>query len=428
MLEFWIIVAGLILLALAFVIPPLLRTNPDTTDIDRNQLNVAIYKERLAELTQENLTSEQLALAKQELEKNLAQELDEGVKQSNKNQSPNCWVGVFLAICIPALALGSYLKLGSFQFSSPPGIQASQAQGEGHNDEGMDDAIAALEARLEKEPDNLQRWQLLARSYIATGKPEKAISIYNKILGKFGNNPQILADFAELLAQSNEDSMSGLPTILVTSALELDPNNQKALFLSGLAAMEQGNNATAITHWERLLAQLPHEAVQVKNLLEQHIARARSGQSTVATNKPDSSAEESEKPATEKAESETVAETKTANAAQIEVHVNLAPALQDKVNPNDTLFIYARATKGSPMPLAIVRKSASELPTTVTLDDSTAMMPAMKLSSFEEVAVLARISQSGLAMEQSGDLKGQISPVNIKTQNKVAVTIDQIVP
>ncbi|EDN68041.1 TPR repeat containing protein [Beggiatoa sp. PS] len=411
---------------------PLIRTNPNTTDIDRNHLNVAIYKERLAELAQENLTPEQLTLAKQELEKNLAQELDDGVKLS-KNQSPNCWQGVLVAICIPALALGGYLKLGSFQFSSPTGIQASQAEGEGHNNDGMDDAIATLEARLKEQPDDLEKWQLLARSYIATGKSEKAIAIYNNILAQFGQNPQILADFAELLAQSNDSKMTGLPTILLKTALDLDPDNQKALFLSGLAAMEQGDNSVAVTHWERLLTQIPPEATKVRDMLEQNIARARQSAEVTPTDKPKSPTEETEKPAlttapTDKPKSETATEAKATNLAQIEVHVSLAPALQDKVKPNDTLFIYARATKGSPMPLAIARKLASELPITVTLDDSMAMMPAMKLSNFEEVAILARISQSGLATQQSGDLKGQISPVNLKAQNKVEVTIDQIVP
>ncbi len=413
MLTFWIIGAMLTLLALAFVIPPLLKKNPKATDIDRNSLNVAIYKERVAELEQDNLTAEQFATAKQELEKTLAQDLDEQATPS-ANRLPNCWVSVLVAVFIPALTIGGYLGLGSPQLITPSTATESHATQD--NDKAraeLDGMVKGLAARLEQQPDNLQGWQTLARSYAALGDSAQAIQTYNKILVRFEEQPQILADFAELLLKTNNGQLAGLPSILVKRALSLDPNHQKALYFSGVAAMEKADYKTAIEHWERLLPRLSPQAVDAKQMLQQQIAKARhqlEAQTAQAEKTPPTSPEPAK------------------SAAKIEVHVNLAPTLQHQVKPSDTLFIYAHATKGSPMPLAIVRKSASELPTSATLDDSMAMMPTMKLSNFKEVTVVARISRSGNAAPQPGDLQGQITPITLGKQDKVEITIDQTMP
>jgi cytochrome c-type biogenesis protein CcmH len=417
MIEFWMIVAGLTLLALIFIVPPLLRKNT-ATEVDRNSLNVAIYQERLAELKRENLTPEQLAQAKQELDKNLAQDLEERAS-APVAQLPNCWVAIGLTLFLPVLAVGGYVQLGSpHLFLATTGSSVVHAaNGSQADNVEMNQAIIGLEARLKEQPDDLKGWQLLARSYVATGDSAKAIEIYNKILTKFGQNPQILTDFADLLAQANEGQFTGLPQILLKKALSLEPNHQKGLFLAGLAAREDSDYQMAITYWERLLTQLPPEAAEIKTNLEQYITSARQQ----LENPPSET-----KPAAP-ANSLTVTPA-TDTTTQIEVQVKLAPALQEHIKPNDTLFIYARATKGSPMPLAIVKKAARDLPISAILNDSMAMMPTMKLSNFKEVAILARISTSGLATEQAGDLKGEVSPVKLGEQDKVEVTINQIVP
>lgn len=357
MLISWIIATGLILIALAFVVPALLKNNLNTTDVDRNTINVAIYKERLSELEQENLTPEQLALAKQELDKTLAQELDNSATPLTARSS-NCWASVIVAFCIPALAMGVYLKLGEPKFLMSP-------------------------------------------------------------LAQFGDDPQILTNFAEFLAKSNNGQFDGIPNTLLKTALKIDPNHQNALWLSGAVAMKAGHYRLAIAHLERLLVQLPPEAEELKQMLQQHIANAKQRlQGNTAPSVAKAKATES---------SSTATPTATAKATEIEVHVSLAPTLQDKVNPTDTLFIYATPTD-SRMPLAIARKSATELPTSVTLDDSSAMMPNAKLSGFPKVTVWARISRSGDAIPKSGDLQGQVTPIILEQQDKVEVMIDQIVP
>jgi cytochrome c-type biogenesis protein CcmH len=217
--------------------------------------------------------------------------------------------------------------------------------------------------------------------------------------------------------------LTGQPTILLTAALELDPNYQQALWLAGFAAAQKQDYLAAIDYWQRFLKQLPANEVEARQALEKQIADARQLAQTQ---------DEEASPSTTTTPTATISSSSNPAAAttatQLKVEVRLDPTLQAKVKPTDTVFIYARANQGPPMPLAIVKKSASELPTQVTLDDSMAMVPAMKLSNFQEITVLARISSSGLATPQPGDLQGQVSQVNLAKPDKIEIVINEIVP
>jgi len=413
--EFFIIAVILTLIAIAFVVPPFLKKKPNSTkntqtsDVDRNAMNVSIYKERLAELEQEDLTTEQLAQAKQELEKTLAQDLA-SAEGGISNQARARWAtSIIVAIAIPVLALGSYWKLGSWQLLTKVEAQPTSHSNTGSESE-FDEMVIKLAARLEKQPDNLEGWQMLARSYAVMGDYAKTVQTYNKIMAHFGDQPDVLSDYAEFLAQSNQGKFIGLPTQLLKTALSVNPQHGKALWLSGLAAMENSDYEAAVKHWQAVLVQLPPSETKIIELLERHIAKAREhieGNSPASVAKPSHDVKK---------------------VSKIEVQVKLAPDLQNQLKPNQTLFIYARATTGSPMPLAILRKSASELPITVTLDDSMAMMRDKNLSSVQAVTVMARISSSGGARLQSGDLVGEVTPVVLSEQDKVEVIINRIAP
>jgi cytochrome c-type biogenesis protein CcmH len=420
MQVFLIIIASLTLIAIAFIVPPLLKKIPSSTekntptsDVDRNAMNVNIYKERLAELEQENLTTEQLAQAKQELEKTLAQDLA-SAESGISNQASARWVtSILVAIAIPVLALGSYWKLGSWELLTKVEAQTtteSNAALTNSDTAEFNEIITKLAARLETQPDDLQGWRMLARSYAVIGDYAKTVQTYNKIMAKFEDQPDVLSDYAEFLAQSNQGKFTGLPTQLLKTALRINPKHGKSLWFLGRAAMERSDYEAAVSHWQALLIQLPPNETKIREVLENQIAKAREH---IQGNIPAPVAKQN--PEVKK-------------VSKIEVQVNLAPDLQDKIKPNDTLFIYARATKGSPMPLAILRKSASELPITVTLDDSMAMMPTKNLSSVPEITVIARISSSGGAMLQSGDLLGELTPVVLSQQNKIKITIDRVAP
>ncbi|MDM8559617.1 c-type cytochrome biogenesis protein CcmI [Candidatus Parabeggiatoa sp. HSG14] len=426
MLTFWIIIVVLTVFALIFVIPPFFKKSPLMSDVDRNRLNVAIYKERLAELEQEDIAPEQLALAKQELEKTLAQDLDDGATFANQPRAR--WASAIVAIGIPALAIGGYWKLGAPHLIVEKPATESHAQKEiGKVPSDFDKMVNKLADRLQQQPNDETGWRMLARSYKFLKRYEEAARAYSKLLTLVEEpEPQLLADFAEALAMSNDGRFAGQPTILLKTALDLDANHHQTLWLLGFAAAEKNDSQAAITYWRRLLVQIPSKEKEMRQMLETHIAQARQqlAQQGIKekefTTPPITSADVA-------LDNKTVVAATTA-AVKLEVHVSLAPTLQHKIKPDDTLFIYARAMEGKPMPLAIVKKAASELPMTVTLDDSMAMMSSKKLSNFKEVAVLARVSTSGSAMVQSGDLQGQISPVVLDLQKKVKITINQIIP
>jgi cytochrome c-type biogenesis protein CcmH len=394
MFIFWISAALLIILALAFVIPPLLKKTPKSSEIDNNSLNITIYKQRIAELEQENLTPEQFTQAKQELEKSLAQDLDDKTTLVPKARAG--WAAVIVVIlAIPTLAVGVYWEIGSQNFLTEKPKTATTTTAP----HSVNQMVEGLLARLEKEPNDKKGWYMLARSYSYMKQYDKAAQAYNKLLGLVGDkDPQVLTDLARVLTLGNNGQFVGQPQILLKLALEANPNYQEALWLSGLAAAQNKKYEAAIAHWQKFLQQIPADKTETRQMLEQHIAKARGelGEPTVKQ--------------------------------QLVVHVSLDPSLQDKVQANDTLFIYARAVTGSAMPLAIVRKNASELPTEVILDDSTAMMPAMKLSNFKEVKVLARISHSGSAKLESGDLQGEVSPVALDTKEPIIININQVAP
>ncbi|WP_069469999.1 c-type cytochrome biogenesis protein CcmI [Candidatus Marithrix sp. Canyon 246] len=394
MLIFWISAAILILLALAFVIPPLLKKTPKSSEVDNNSLNLAIYKQRIAELEQENLTSEQFTQAKQELEKSLAEDLDDKTTLVPKARAR--WAAAIMVIlAIPSLAIGVYWEVGFQNFL----IEKPKTATTTTTPHSVNQMLEGLLARLEKDPNDKKGWYMLARSYSYMKQYDKAAQAYNKLLGLVGDkDPQVLTELARALTLGNNGQFVGQPRILLKLALEANPNYQEALWLSGLAAAQNKSYQAAIAHWQKFLQQIPADKSQSRQMLEQHIAEARRqlGEPTVKQ--------------------------------QLVVHVSLDPSLEDKVQANDTLFIYARAVTGSAMPLAIVRKKASELPTEVILDDSTAMMPAMKLSNFKEVKVLARISHSGSAKLESGDLQGEVSPVALDTKEPIKIIINTVVP
>jgi cytochrome c-type biogenesis protein CcmH len=404
MLIFWISAAILILLALAFVIPPLLKKTPKSSEVDNNNLNLAIYKQRIAELEQENLTSEQFTQAKQELEKGLAQDLDDKTTLVPKARAG--WAAAIMVIlAIPALAVGGYWKVGSQHFLTVTEKTTTTSAHSSDIPNNFEKMVEGLLARLEKEPNDKKGWYMLARSYSYMKQYDKAAQAYNKLLGLVGDkDPQVLTDLARVLTLGNNGQFVGQPQILLKLALEANPNYQEALWLSGLAAAQNKHFQAAIAHWQKFLQKIPADKTETRQMLEQHIAKARRelGEPTPTT--------------------------VTTPKQQLIVHVSLDPSLEDKVQANDTLFIYARATTGSAMPLAIVRKLANELPTQVILDDSTAMMPAMKLSNFKEVKVLARISHSGSAKLESGDLQGEVSLVALDTKEPIKIIINTLVP
>ncbi len=414
---FWLIVAGLTIVALVFTVPPLwFKSTTDPLEAEqRKALNIAMYEERIAELDASALTAKQLSQAKQELEKTLLSEIDKPVTQTVSGGAR--WSAALVLIGVPALASGLYWHTGSPQAAtqtaqqSPPAA-AQQAQANGSMP-SLDEMVGKLAQRLKDNPDDAKGWEMLGRSYVVMERYQEAVPAFAKSIA-LNETPdaELLSSYAETIAMSHEGRLQGQPDEILAQAIKLDDKHPKTLWLLGLSAVQTGDFATAIDYWETLKAQLPPGSESAQSIAE-HIAELKGNQ--IDTGKP------------KVAESTTPSAT-AAKPQSLQISVTLDDSVMAQAAPEDILFIYARAAQGPRMPLAILRKKVKDLPITVTLDDSMAMMPTMKLSSVPQVIAMARVSKSGSAMMQSGDLFGESAALDLSKTNTVAVKITQQAP
>ncbi len=420
MIAFGLIVAAMIAGALLFVLPPLWRRQA-AAGPDRDRQNIDIARARLAELEREHargdISAEELAAEREELEQTLLSDLEAtgtATPAAGEPEKGSRWAAVATAVATPVVAVALYLVIGAPQAINPDAAQPAAAATESpHGAMGtLDEMIAGLEQKLEQQPDDLNGWFTLARAYMATGRYADAVSTLEQVHAKAGDHPAVLLSYADALAMSKGGRLSGKPAELIQKALALEPENVTGIWLAGMAADEAGEYETAIGYWQRLLPKLtddPKSAGEVRSL----IARAE---------------EKLGQPVAEAASAAAKPETPAAGNATITVKVSLDPALENAVTPTDTVFVFAQAVQGPPMPLAVARHQVKDLPLEVTLDDSMAMMPAMKLSSFPKVRVGARVSKSGNAIPQTGDLSGEVAPVTVAAGSAVDVVIQKRIP
>ncbi|HEY6512949.1 MAG TPA: tetratricopeptide repeat protein, partial [Burkholderiaceae bacterium] len=283
--------------------------------------------------------------------------------------------------------------------------------------------VEKLATRLKEQPNDVEGWTMLGRSYAVLGRHEPASAAFKQALALKPDDPALLTDYADTLAASSGGNLEGEPSRLLARALQVDPNNQKALSLAGYAAFNRKDYPLALRHWEKL-AQLAPDS-EFTRLIAGGIDEARrrmaGGEPTAAA------ASASARPAaTAPPAQAAAAQTPGGAAPAVSGVVKLAPSLRAKTAPDDTVFIYARAAQGARVPLAILRKQVKDLPMNFALDDSMAMSPAAKLSGAAEVIVSARISKSGQAMPQPGDLQGQSGTVTPGASGLV-IEINQVV-
>jgi len=279
--------------------------------------------------------------------------------------------------------------------------------------------VEKLAARLKEQPNDVQGWTMLGRSYAVLGRHEQASAAFKKALELKPDDPALLVDYADTLAASNGGNLEGEPSRLLTRALRADPNNQKALSLAGFAAFNRKDYPLALQHWQKL-AQLAPDS-EFTRLIEGGIDEARRRMADTA---PTASRAGSAAAAPLAQAPDT--QGPRASAASVSGVVKLAPSLAAKTTPEDTVFVYARAAQGSRVPLAILRKQVKDLPLKFALDDSMAMSPAAKLSGAAEVIISARVSKSGQAMPQPGDLQGQSGTV-VPGASGLVIEISQVV-
>ena len=273
--------------------------------------------------------------------------------------------------------------------------------------------VDKLAARMQAQPDDAEGWNMLGRSYMNLGRVEEALAAFQRALKIKPADANMLTEYADALAVKNGRLLDGEPTALLDRALQLEPDNLKALALAGTAAFNRGDYATAVKHWDRVVRIGPANG-QLVEMVRSGAAEARErGKLPAAAAAAAATTTPVAVPAV--ATSASVSAPLSAGAADpgITGTVRLSAALQSQAAPEDTVFIFARPAEGARMPLAIVKKQVKDLPFDFKLDDSQAMSPAAKLSGTKRVIVGARISKSGQAMPQPGDLEGLSAPVDV---------------
>lgn len=419
MTEFWIICALLLVVALLFVAWPLWRSAVKNNDVVRDAANLEIFRDQVAEMDADLgnglLTQEMYEQGKRELQARMLEEVKnpEGSGSVQVRRNPLKVLALVLVLLVPLGSIGLYLKLGNLNVFLP---QDTNVTAEGFGTVLSATALKELQDKLAKQPNDPQGWLLLARSLAQMERYPEAAKAYDTLTQMVPNEAQLWADYADALAMTQNQSLVGAPTALLDKALALDPNNAKALALSGSAAMERGDYPVAIRDWEGLLKQMPDKNSQDAKMVAAGISQARTYLAQVKSGKAPMMA-----PAPAAESGKPVAPGKE----RISGTVVLGPAVKDKVAPSDVVFVLARAVNGPPMPLAVLRKQVSDLPLKFSLDDSMAMAPQMKLSNFSHVVVIARISKSGNAMPQPGDLQGMSTPLKPGSKG-LKIVIDQL--
>lgn len=396
-MSLFFLAAGLLLVLAYLLFLPALRGQSADPSPDRARLSRLLYQQRREELAQElaqgNLDPAVHARLSQELDRQWLDDDTAGPSAAG-TATAGRWPVLAVLLLLPLFGLGLYSQLGR------PDLLGSQATPAESSAQVMEDNIRHLAERLQKTPDDLQGWILLARAYQVTQRPSEAQGAYEKALALAPDNLELKVLYAQSLAEAQGNRLQGRPAQLIAEVLAADPNFPHALWMAGLAAAEQGDAPTALAHWQKLKAQYPADSDDAKQL-SGYIAMLTTGQQQPAAAAP---------------------------ALRIRVKATLAPALAGKVQPQATLFIFAKAAAGPPMPLAIVRKQAKDLPLAVELDDTMTMASGMNLAAFPQIILGARISKSGQAKPASGDLQGLSQPLAPQNGQEYAVEINQEVP
>lgn len=316
-------------------------------------------------------------------------------------------LALVLALVTPPVVLGAYLMIGT-----PQALQSAPAD----DHATLVQATQQLQASLQRKPDNAEGWALLAQAYSALGQPQQALDALDHLLKLKPDDPDAMVAWVEATAETRPSHrIDDSARAMLQRALQIEPTHQRALWLLGISDFQRGDYADAAKQWKTLLPLLDPGS-RVAETVKQELAAAEAHQGGSSQDATLAAADPA--PATSSA---------TGHAGiALTVTVKLDPKFANKIESGDTLFVFARAVDGPPMPLAVARLKASELPARVTLTDAMAMTPAMTLSKFAKVSVAARISRSGNALPQAGDLES--APVEVATDSHtpVALTIDKV--
>jgi cytochrome c-type biogenesis protein CcmH len=351
----------------------------------RRSANLAAYRTRLQEIEADVaagvVAADSAQALRDELGTRLLTDVDAPAEMEPAKTSSRA-VPAAAALALLVFAGAWYAAAGSWRTQAL--IELAKTDSEAARQASVNQSIARLRARVEDEPQEVESWVWLARSYSARGSHAEAAAAFaraNELRGY--QDPDLLVEEGEAVAWSQDRSMAGVPAERFEQALALAPGHPQALWYAGIAALQRGEEAKAIQRWEQLLAQ-PIED-DMRSMIEHSLAQLR-----------------------ERAGIKAPPPAAKAAALQLKIEVSIAPELASRVGAGDVLFVYAQDPSGPPMPLAVQRLSAAQLPVQVILDDTMSPMPTKTLSSVDRWRIIARVSRDGSAAPQPGDLEGVI--------------------
>ena len=415
----WTLVGCLTIAALLPVLWPLLTRRAlasPAASVDADPL-VAVYRDRQREIERERaagrLTADEARTALDELVAQMARELPEEsasavTAQQSTSSAAARGAAIAIALLVPASALMVYFMLGAPELATD---EVTVADGE-IDERKLDQMIADLERRVRGNPDDGEAWMMLAGARKFRGQPAEANQAFEEALRRVPPNARLLAEFAESLALTRDGRFDGRPIALLDQALRLDPDDPKAIALMGAAQFQAGNLPAARGYLRRLLDSMPPDQQQrdaLRDVLARIDARIAAG---------DGAPSPTDATATSRAA--------TTGAESLSGRVELDPALIERAKAARTLFVVARSPTGPRVPFAVQRIDNPSLPLDFHLDDSLAMDPSRRLSGADQVVIEVRLSASGNAIRQPGDLFGESKIVRPGEQG-LSLRINQVV-
>ena len=406
MTLFWLAAAAITLIGLGFIVLPLMRQKV-SAQVSRMQVNKALYESKLeelqADLEQGLLDPSEYQQSEQELKRSLLSDVAINDRSSVVQKRSNLGMVIMLTIALPLSAILLYQQFTTYVANDEYNEQQKLAQ----QAQTIEQSIIDLEQRLQDKPKDLEGWKILGQSYVVMQQFDKAVSAYSQAAALTDySDPDLLVLLAETSSFANDGVFGTVENALLEQALAVNPKHERALWYAGYAAYSKDDYQAAVAHWQILLSLVPADRSDVRDSLNKFVADAR-----------------------EKAGLEAVPEEPVALPRVLNVQVTVTQELAESYQASDTVFIYARAKNGPKMPLSLVRVSLSALPIRVELTEASSMLPNMNLRSFEQVEVLARISPSGQAISQAGDLISAAISVDFSqhAEHELEVSIQHLV-
>ena len=403
---FWIAATALLALALALLLIPLMRAARVSQADQRQQQNIQIAREKKnaleTQLAEGEIDQAGYDAAYLDLQASLALELERGEEQGEATRGK--WMALVVMLAIPCASVMLYLTFGEYRVIENP--QLAQAAVQQRNNAApqmtLEEMVVAIESRLQENPQDAEAWFMLGRTQMSKQDFDAAANAFRRSNEFMADEPGILFALADAIAMQNNGSLQGEPEALIQRGLELAPRFPNGLWLAGMAAEQRGDFKAAHEYWSLLLPMIgdnPESENEVRQMLADLEAR----------------------------DSSLVSEVEAVAQQTLNLRIDISADLRAQAAPETAVFVYAKAMQGPPMPLAVKRLQLKDLPVTLSLSDADAMMPTMKLSSFDEVIVGARVSMSGDPVAQDGDFYTELDSINrVSPPPQINLTIDRV--